>query len=78
MQLSKETIEATRAHFADIAYGCIREVIDGTVKVNDPEAYCAERELDALQYTLGRWDHTLAFRQYATYLQTGVMHALLP
>lgn len=78
MKLSKETIAATRAHFVDIAYGCIREVIDGTVKVNDPEAYCAACELRALQHTIGRWDHTLTFRQYATYLQTGAMHALLP
>lgn len=78
MKLTKESIDAARAYFVDNAYGCIREVIDGTVKVNDPEGYCATSELRALQHSLGRWDHTFTFRQYATYLQTGEMQALLP
>ena len=78
VQLTDQSIAETRAHFVNLDYGCIREVIDGTVKVNDPEGYCADCELRALQHSLGRWDHTFTFRQYATYLQTGAMYALLP
>lgn len=78
MQLSKDVIARTRQHFVDNAFACITEVIDGRVRVNDPESYCDACEVRALQCSLGRWDHTWAFRQYATYLATGKMHALLP
>ena len=76
--LTQETIAATRTHFVDNAYGCIREVIDGTIRVNDPEGYITTCELRALQHSLGKWDHTFTFRQYATFVQTGKCHALLP
>ena len=76
--LSEASIRATREHFVDLAYACIREVIDGTVKVNQPEEYFEHCEQRALGIAAGRWDHTLTFRQYATWIQTGQMHALLP
>lgn len=78
MQLTHASIETTREHFINIAFACITEVIDGRVKVNDPESYIADCEVCAIQHSVGRWDHTFAFRQYATYVQTGEMHALLP
>lgn len=78
MQLTEQSIATTRAHFVDNAYACIVEVLDGRVRVNDPETCIATCELRALQHSLGKWDHTLTFRQYATYVQTGEMHGLLP
>lgn len=78
MALTAAAIEETRAHFVNNAYACIVEVLDGRVRVNNPEAYFASCELRALQHSLGKWDHTLAFRQHATYVQTGEMRALLP
>lgn len=76
--LTASTIANAYAYFVDNAYACIVEVLDGRVKVNDPENYIAMCELCALQHSLGKWDHTFTFRQYATFVQTGKCHALLP
>lgn len=76
--LSEETSETTRQHFVDIALACIAEVQDGRVKVNDPAGYIAVCELRAAEHKAGKWDHTLTFRQYATWVQTGKMHSILP
>lgn len=76
--LTPETIQATRQWFADIALRCIAEAESGAVRVNDLDAYRVwqmEMHADALA---GRSDHTLTFRQRATFVQTGVCVPILP
>lgn len=78
VELTEESILKAREWFADNARGCIEEVQNGSVKVNDPESYfkwCEERVKDALA---GHNDHTLTFLQRAHYIQTGECVALLP
>jgi hypothetical protein len=76
--LTPETIRATRQWFADNAHACITEAQSGAVRVNDLTAYIAWREESAAAALRGDYDHSLTFRQRATYLQTGECPALLP
>jgi hypothetical protein len=79
--LTEETIQATRQWFADNHQGCIGEVKNGQVTLPshvNPEEYFAERRRKAAESLAGKWDHTLTFRQRATYIQTGECHAILP
>lgn len=78
VELSEATMQATRQHFADNAIACIAEVLDGTVRVNDPESYYAWQEERAIEALAGNCDHTLTFLQRAYWIQTGDMVALLP
>lgn len=76
--LTQETIQATRQWVADNERACIAEAQSGAVRVNDLPAYvawCEERAAAALR---GDYDHSLTFRQRATYIQTGDCPALLP
>lgn len=78
MNLSLETMHATRQWFADNALACIAEVESGNVRVNNRDRYlaqCRERHDEALA---GKGDHTFAFRQRAHYMQTGECVPLLP
>lgn len=71
VELTPETIQATRQWFADNARACIEEMESGAVRVNDPESYrawCEERARDALA---GASDRSLTFIQRAYYIQTG-------
>ncbi len=76
--LTAETIKATRQWFADNALACIAEVESGEVRVNDRERYFAWRMQCHADALAGRYDHSLTFLQRATYIQSGVCHALLP
>ena len=76
--LTNESIQATRRWFHDNALACIADVEDGSIKVNDPEAYFAQQRRYAVEALEGKWDHTLAFLQHAHYIQTGECVALLP
>lgn len=77
-KLNKESVDATRQWFHDNALACIAEMDSGEVRVNNPEAYRAQRTQDAQDFLAGKWDHTLTFQQRATWIQTGECHALLP
>ena len=76
--LTTDSILKARQHFADNAFACIAEAVDGRVRVNDLTAYVEDCEIRAIQHSLGKWDHPLTVRQYATWIQTGACHALLP
>lgn len=79
--LTQETIKATREWFAQNCQGCIDEVKSGVVKLPshvNPEAYFAEQRARAQDALSGKWDHTLTFRQRATFIQTGACNAILP
>lgn len=76
-ELTLDNILATRRYFADLCTQCINEAVSGEVKVNDLESYAEWKERDRLKTLHGGFDHTIAFRQYATYLQTGEEWAIL-
>ena len=76
--LTNETILQTRQWFADNAMACIAEVKSGEVRVNDTAKYFAWREQSASDALAGKFDHSLAFLQRATFIQTGICHAILP
>lgn len=77
-EITQETIQRTRQHFADIAQGCINEAISGEVKVSNLQSYI-EWQQGSIEYTLsGKNDFTFTFMQRAYWLQTGECVALLP
>lgn len=78
MQITQETIKATRQWYIDNRQACIDEAVSGEVKVNDLPSYINEMEQDKRDVGCGKWDHTLSFRQMATYIQTGECHPILP
>lgn len=78
VELTAQTMQRTRQHFADNAQACIHEVVTGEVTVNDPQSYFEWRCEQAVDAMAGKIDHTLTFLQRAYYLQTGEMIALLP
>jgi hypothetical protein len=77
VELSVDTMQQTRQHFADNSMACINEVLSGSVKVNDKEEYFAWMRSNARCALSGKLDHTFTFLQRAYWLQTGEMVALL-
>lgn len=77
-QLTAETIQSTRQHFADIEQGCIDEVLSGAVRVNNPESYINRCKASKEKYLTGVLQISVTFLQRAYWLQTGEMIALLP
>lgn len=77
VELTLETIQRTRKHFADIYRACIREAEDGTTRVNNLESYRTWRE-DAIAEVMTTERFTVTFLQRAHWLQTGESIALLP
>jgi hypothetical protein len=78
VELTAESIQKTREWFADNAQGCIDEVINGEVEVNDIESYIQWRKESINEALKGGYDHTLSFLQRAHTIQTGECIALLP
>ena len=78
IEITHETILATRKHFAEIDSACIAEALSGEVKVNDMDKYIKWMEQSTIDTMNGMYDHTLAFLQYALWIQTGKCIALLP
>lgn len=79
--ITEETIIKTRQHFADIAEGCITEVLDGKVKLPSHvtnEHYFERQRERVTEYLAGEHDSTFTFMQCAYWIQTGKMIALLP
>lgn len=75
--LTLDSVLTTRRYFADLCTKCIKEAASGEVIVNDLASYIEWKESDRLKTLRGDFDHTVAFRQYATYVQTGEMRAIL-
>jgi len=81
VEITQETILATRQHFADIAQGCIDEVLRGDVKLPshvDQEEYFRQQRVKRINTLAGNYDDTFTFLQRAYCIQTGEMIALLP
>lgn len=78
IEITSETILATRNHFVGIYKGCIAEAVSGEVRVNDLDKYIQSHEQHISKILAGESDHTLAFLQCALWLQTGECVAMLP
>lgn len=78
VELTPETMHATREWFADNARRCIAAAVSGKNQVNDLGSYVAWRERCIADSLAGKGDRTLAFLQRAYFIQTGESVALLP
>lgn len=81
VELTQETILATRQHFADNRQACIDEILRGDVVLpshNPQEEHFARLRQRAVDDLAGKHDHTWTFLQRAYWIQTGEMVALLP
>ena len=78
VEITQESINLTRMHFAEIYQRCIQGAKDGTMYVNDVEGYILNQEACISEIMQGDYDHSLTFMQRAYYLQEGEMLALLP
>jgi hypothetical protein len=85
LELTAETITATRAWYADNAFAMIAEAAEYVAtngqsgqRVNDIDSHKAWCEGMAAASLRGDSDHTFAFVQRALYIQTGESVALLP
>lgn len=77
MILTIETTIKTRKWFIDNDQRCIDEALNGSVKVNDIDAYvawCRKRSADT---QAGLNDHTVTFIQRGIYIQSGEMIGIL-
>jgi len=77
-KLTEKTLLKTDKYFADICQGCIDEVINGDVTVNDKESYFEYNLKRKKEYLKGINRNTLGYLQQAYYIQEGEMIALLP
>lgn len=77
VELTAETIQRTREHFADISRRCIEGARSGEMRVNDLPRYIAWQEQCIADSLAGKSDHTFTFLQRAHYLQTGECVPLL-
>lgn len=73
VELSEETILATREHYAQISRDIIADVKAG--RLRHSISHLEQRIEDSLA---GKGDHSLAFLQRAYWIQTGEDIALLP
>lgn len=78
VEITQETINLTRLHFAGIYERCIQGAKDGSMHVNNVEGYILNKEACISEVMQGDNDHQLGFLQRAYYLQEGEMLALLP
>lgn len=76
--ITPKTLTETYKHFADIQQGCIDEVLNGRVRVNDQKDYISKRKAEKEEYlNMNSSNYTFTFLQRAHWLQTGECVALL-
>lgn len=78
VEITQDTIIATRAAFVAIYHACIDEAISGVVRVNDLGEYIAWRLDSIAAMERGESDHTFTFAQRAHSIQTGECVPFLP
>jgi hypothetical protein len=71
VEITQDSIMATREHFAANAQACIDEAVSGAVKVNDLPNYIEWRKEQIADALAGKDDHTFTFVQCAHWIQTG-------
>ena len=77
IEITNETIQATRKWFADNAQACIDGATNSEWKVNDLPEYIAFQKRNIEASLRGDYDHTFTFVQKAIYIQTGQSVPLL-
>jgi len=77
VEITPETVYATREFFAQLSLDCIADAQSGATPVNDLDGYIAWRERCISDSLSGSGDHTLAFLQRAFFIQTGECPPLL-
>jgi hypothetical protein len=77
IEITTETIVATRSHYVEICKACIADATMGKFRVNDLEKYIKRQEQGIDNLNNGNCDHTLTFLQTAYWLQTGKMIPIL-
>lgn len=77
IELTADTIQRTREHFAAICRDCVQEAEEGKVHVTDLAHYVRWQRDSEAEFLAGRWDHTFTFLQRAHWLQTGECVPLL-
>ena len=75
--LTEDTINKTCQWYADNAQGCINEVLNGEVTVNDIDSYIEEKIKSKADYLDKNFELGLWFYQKALYIQTGESVAIL-
>lgn len=75
--ITTETINQTRNHFAQISENCIQGALNKEFHVNDVAQYIQWKTNSKKDYLSGKCDHTFTFLQYAYYIQTGECIPLL-
>lgn len=71
IEITQETIEATRQYYINLYRACIEDATSGRVRVNDLAKYVESEERHIARMMAGESDHTLTFVQHALYIQTG-------
>ena len=77
IEITNETVIATRAYYIDNCEKCIVGAINGDFRVNDLDKYIKWQRQCIVRTTNGENDHTLTFLQHALWLQTGETVAIL-
>ena len=77
MELTPETIQATREWFADNARRCIAGATNGEWHVNNLAHYVEWQNQRIEESLAGKWDRTFTFQQRAWFMQTGECIPLL-
>lgn len=76
-EITPETIQRTREHFAALGRACIDDARCGAVPVGNLESFIAWQEGMISSYLAGDSDDTFTFMQRAHWLQTGECLPLL-
>jgi hypothetical protein len=77
VEITPETIQRTREHFAELHRQSIADAKNGVTRVNNLASYVAWQEQAIADGLAGKSDHTFTFMQRAHWLQTGEMVPLL-
>lgn len=75
--LTNETIEQTKHYFINLNKELIRQALDKEIKVNDLDKFLDWKKQSIRDLEENKTLNNFTFLQYAHYLQTGEMLALL-
>ena len=71
VEITTQTIDRTREHFAELGRQCIADAKSGATYVNDLPSYVIWQRANIKRFLAGDFDHTFTFLQRAHWLQTG-------
>ena len=77
VEITADTIQRTREHFASLGRACIEDARNGATPVTNLQSFVAWQEGMIAGYLAGASDHTFTFMQRAHWLQAGECLSLL-